>query len=187
MRIDLDALYRVARALEDQSDDPDPDVPVGAVMAKLLGLAPSEELDWMFERETRRVLELSEGHYARAGVVKQPFSVAMLGLLQGVTLAAAVQRVKATTGADLIAAERERQIAQERWTPEHDDAHADGELAAAAVCYAAPESIRNVIGVGGIWPFEDEMWKPSLHSDRVRELVKAGALIAAEIDRLERT
>ena len=35
-----------------------------------------------------------------------------------------------------IARERERQIAQEGWTPEHDDGHVHGELAAAASCYA---------------------------------------------------
>lgn len=34
------------------------------------------------------------------------------------------------------------------------------------------------------WPFDPPSWKPG---DRVRELVKAGALIAAEIDRLIRT
>ena len=34
------------------------------------------------------------------------------------------------------------------------------------------------------WPFEDAAWKPS--HDPVKNLVKAGALIAAEIDRLQR-
>lgn len=36
---------------------------------------------------------------------------------------------------DEIAAERRRQIAVEGWTPEHDDGHADGEIAEAAACY----------------------------------------------------
>jgi len=34
-----------------------------------------------------------------------------------------------------------------------------------------------------LWPWGKEWWKPS---DRRRDLVKAGALIAAEIDRLDR-
>jgi len=34
-----------------------------------------------------------------------------------------------------------------------------------------------------IWPWEKSWWKPT-PNDRVKELVKAGALIAAEIDRL---
>lgn len=84
----------------------------------------------------------------------------------------------------MIAQERQRQIEKEGWTPEHDtDEHADGELAMAAVCYALPDCDRQVEnGVPFFWPF-DGNWKPG---DRVRELVKAGALIAAEIDRLQR-
>jgi len=85
-------------------------------------------------------------------------------------------------GISMIAAERERQIIIKGWTAEHDDAHTDGSLAMAASCYAriagqtAPAS-----WVG--WPWGDG-WEPS--GDRVRDLVKAGALIAAEIDRLNR-
>jgi hypothetical protein len=42
------------------------------------------------------------------------------------------------TGIELIAAERERHTAKLGWTAEHDDEHASGELATAAVCYATP-------------------------------------------------
>jgi len=34
------------------------------------------------------------------------------------------------------------------------------------------------------WPFSSEWWKPA--QDPIRNLVKAGALIAAEIDHLQR-
>jgi hypothetical protein len=34
------------------------------------------------------------------------------------------------------------------------------------------------------WPWDQDWWKPS--PDPIRNLVKAGALIAAEIDRLQR-
>ncbi len=79
-----------------------------------------------------------------------------------------------TGGAGLIAAERQRQVSQEGWTPEHDDGHRSGELpkAAAALCMQ--------------W---DDLW--GLYArhrhDRQRQLVIAGALIAAELDRRART
>lgn len=113
-------------------------------------------------------------------------------------------------GIERIAAERQRQIDKERWTPEHDDEHEDGELALAAVCYAAPEPIfvheersvqanssrgidsnvysyphRVVRGYWDPWPWDDEWDKREKH-DRIRQLTIAGALIAAEIDRLLR-
>lgn len=88
------------------------------------------------------------------------------------------------TGADLIAAERQRQIDVEGWTPEHDATHRNDDLALAAVCYAMPEHVR---GPGDdilrAWPWPAHFWNPT-PDDRVRELTKAGALIAAEIDRL---
>jgi hypothetical protein len=88
------------------------------------------------------------------------------------------------TGAQMIAAERERQVTGEGWTPEHDDGHDRAELAVAAGVYAMPYN--------GSWKEETWPWRESFkHSDptwegRVRELAKAGALIAAEIDRLQR-
>lgn len=95
--------------------------------------------------------------------------------------------------ADVIA-ERRRQIEVEGWTPEHDDVHDDGELALAAVCYALPDWQRHRIEIltalghvplwQKLWPWNREWWKPkSIRSD----LVKAGALILAEIERLDRT
>lgn len=93
-------------------------------------------------------------------------------------------------GVSLIAAERERQVSVEGWTPEHDDEHSHGELATAAACYAAPLMCDNEIettmprkAILAHWPWALTWWKPG---DRIRELVKAGALIAAEIDRLQR-
>ena len=91
-------------------------------------------------------------------------------------------------GAWLIVAERLRQIKEEGWTLEHDDELTTGELAIAAACYALAEDARarddspaRLIR----WPWAPEWWQPA-PDDRVRELEKAGALIAAEIDRLLR-
>lgn len=103
------------------------------------------------------------------------------------------------TGIERIAAERHRQIKEEGWTAEHDDQHRNGQLAKAACCYAAPKRIfeLTVYQYGNAyfdpWPWEKKLDKrvkvdPSDLSikERIRNLEKAGALIAAEIDRLER-
>lgn len=95
-------------------------------------------------------------------------------------------------GTELIAAERERQVSKEGWTPEHDDKeHPYGELIEAAICYCewadkqtkGDDPERAYGRMPEWWPWEPEDWKPR---DAVRNLVKAGALIAAEIDRLQR-
>ena len=87
--------------------------------------------------------------------------------------------MNAKTGIELIAEERQRQITAEGWTPEHDDEHDNEQLAQAAACYAMPPRLRGPLP----WPWDADWWKPG---DRIRELTKAGALIAAEIDRLQR-
>jgi hypothetical protein len=74
-----------------------------------------------------------------------------------------------------VLAERRRQVTAEGWTHEHDDVHANSELALAAVCYIT----RNA----WTWPWEAKWWKPTTPR---RNLVKAGALILAEIERIDR-
>ena len=106
-------------------------------------------------------------------------------------------------GVGLIAAERQRQVNGEGWTLDHDDDHDRGEMAAAAAVYAMPVENREMVqcstAAPGMpsdrgdafwlepryWPWDSDWYKPT-PDDRVRELVKAGALIAAEIDRLQR-
>jgi hypothetical protein len=96
------------------------------------------------------------------------------------------------SGSDLIMLERYRQIAQEEWTPEHDDTFYQGELACAGASYAMAASVQSshnaqlaqLAKPPRQWPYEDKWWKPT--ADPIRNLVKAGALIAAEIDRLQR-
>lgn len=84
-------------------------------------------------------------------------------------------------GIDLIAAERERQVIEEGYTPEHDAGHAHA-LVDAARAYAHAGAVRAGSTPLG-WPWAPEDWKPS--GDPVRNLAKAGALIAAAIDSLE--
>ena len=91
-------------------------------------------------------------------------------------------------GAQLITQERHRQISVEGWTPEHDDSHHNGQLAAAAICYAEQAAMGMPMtrrcNVPRAWPWSHNWWKPA--DDQIRNLVKAGALIAAEIDRIRR-
>jgi hypothetical protein len=107
-----------------------------------------------------------------------------------------------TEGVARIAAERARQINEKGWTPEHDDTHTRGELALAAVCYASPRLVyvRHAMANGETykdpWPWEtgedarpyhgNSVLSAGTDEQRIELLVKAGALIAAEIDRLER-
>ena len=92
------------------------------------------------------------------------------------------------SGIERIAAERQRQIEVEGWSPAHDEEYEFGELSGAGTAYAdfASRQIGSGIGRGhplnNLWRWSSERWKPS--PDPIRNLEKAGALIAAEIDRL---
>jgi len=91
-------------------------------------------------------------------------------------------------GIDLIAKERIRQIEEEAWTDYHDDDHLNDELAWAAVCYASPDFIFKFDDQGyqvDPWPWS-RIWDKRKSDTRVQQLVKAGAFIAAEIDRIQR-
>lgn len=90
--------------------------------------------------------------------------------------------------------ERTRQVAEEGWTPEHDDQHDPGDLSGAGAAYALNAAcLLNPFNGTPIdeppesWMFEREWWKPQTDPAKARrDLVKAGALIIAEIERLDR-
>lgn len=94
-----------------------------------------------------------------------------------------------------VLAERQRQIDLEGWTAEHDDAHDAGELSAAASAYSiAAADVMHPASQGDgdyesapplAWPWDGAWWKPG--TDPRRMLLKAGALILAEIERLDRS
>ena len=90
-----------------------------------------------------------------------------------------------TKAAADVLAERQRQIRAEGWTPEHDDKQDEEELAKAATVYACPKWFRDWLDVNDVilWPWGPEWFKPA---DRRNDLIKAGALILAEIERLDR-
>ncbi len=111
-------------------------------------------------------------------------------------------------GIELITKERIRQIRKEGFDSDHDDNHDGHELAYAAVCYAAPRPVFLIskspyyLRFDDPWPdnWDMDVWDKRKRNRkgeliegmllpqklRIRDLIKAGALIAAEIDRLIR-
>lgn len=91
-----------------------------------------------------------------------------------------------------VLAERRRQVEAEGWTAAHDDEHGNGEMARAAASYALEHaawtytetpSARLMEAARSVWPWGKEWWKPCAGRQM---LVKAAALILAEIERLDR-
>lgn len=92
----------------------------------------------------------------------------------------------------LAIAERLRQIETEGWTTKHDDSHAHSEMARAAAAYClgqweltgrVQDGKRFLPWRSLIWPWSKEWWKPKT---RREDLIRAAALIIAEIQRLNR-
>jgi hypothetical protein len=100
-----------------------------------------------------------------------------------------------------VLAERHRQMSVEGWSPEHDDTHVNFEMARAAAFYALhtaadalPEPTCGVPSDRyGLFLTADQAWPPEWDhatwkkpKDARRNLVRAAALLVAEIERLDR-
>jgi len=94
------------------------------------------------------------------------------------------------TGVELIAIERKRQIEELGFDYTNDSLYKDDQLAQAAATYAMPKRIRDMYAsyltasdtwIPRWWPWSFKYWKPT-PEDRIKELTKAGALLAAQID-----
>ena len=98
---------------------------------------------------------------------------------------------RAMSGAELIEQERARQIEQCGWTAEKDDAHDSSELLECAIqvaddVWAGKDDFRMPMKEAS-WPYQRAGHVCQKYgTDHIRRLAIAGALIAAEIDRLER-
>lgn len=84
-------------------------------------------------------------------------------------------------GQILISIERHEQIEKHGRTPEHDDKWFDGELALQAAGLTLMFNGSDTVDVSDSWGLQEKH-----KGDRIKRLVIAGALIAAEIDRLQR-
>lgn len=91
------------------------------------------------------------------------------------------------TGIEIITDERKRQLTVKGWSLAHDDGHKNGELVKASACYSlwnweSSTAFR-------LWPFDKsriKIFEDESITDKMKRLGKAGAFIAAEIDRLQR-
>ncbi len=90
--------------------------------------------------------------------------------------------------AEELLLERRRQLVEKDYVPGHDDKYIDGQIASAAGAYAAAAAhlqwakvVRAEAAVR-LWPWPRQCKVGSVR----RMLVKAGALIIAEIERLDR-
>ncbi|NTX45177.1 hypothetical protein HT749_17380 [Burkholderia cepacia] len=88
-----------------------------------------------------------------------------------------------TAAARDILAERHRQIHHEGMTPDRDDRYTEAELSRAAASYVLSAcGFSNAITLD-FWPWSTDWWKPTTPR---RNLVKAAALILAEIEHIDR-
>lgn len=101
------------------------------------------------------------------------------------------QAVDLGAGVKAIADERERQLQAEGFTRDSDEQYREGELARAATAYLQLAAMDLQVGSRKhiasqeppfFWPWAPEWWKPV---DARRDLVRAGALIAAQIDLID--
>lgn len=83
---------------------------------------------------------------------------------------------------ELIQQERQRQIEVKGYDSVHDDKHRSDVLVWAAACYCLANIIKPSFLLDNFWPFSPEYFKPS-PDNRLKELVKAGALVVAELER----
>ena len=104
---------------------------------------------------------------------------------------ALIEEMALSDAARDVLTERRRQITAKGWDHDHDDAQRNDEIAAFAAVYAMPEGARD-------WPAKETgfgrtfaealipfCWEPKF-GDRRRDLVKAAALLVAEIERIDR-
>lgn len=215
---EIDTVCRVLLSMHSAG----PSRPVEAAIDSLSELLCDEDLSEAIDAEMSRPVEATPSEFRvgrsigttiyRAGegqpiawVPNNPTLAARIIELLNAAVSAPLADTAPLTGSDLIAAERQRQVAAEGWSNAHDDEHASGEMAMAAACYATPIPIRAEMNAPckycnsieecdhvfrprewrDPWPFDAKWDKRGKHG-RIRQLVIAGALVAAEIDRLQR-
>lgn len=171
-----------------------------------LGVAASA-VDCLAGATPREILPIMADKMA-AGAVALEAMAAAIGVDLGRAVAAKFNRVSARVGCDVflglapepilppaddpfarraamvaaILAERARQVDEEGFSAAHDAGHGDGALARAAACYAANAASGDFdLAAPPAWPWTDAEWKP--RGPR-RDLIRAGALILAELERL---
>ncbi|WP_427110799.1 hypothetical protein [Pseudomonas aeruginosa] len=137
---------------------------------------------WRIERSAERIVVMNMKNgagYAAARDGESGIAESVLYLLAADLLAAAPGKEVPQAWLD-VQAERRRQITAEGWTPDHDDLYCAAELPRAAAAYILSGANDEA---PAIWPFSAKWWKPR---DARANYMRAGALILAEIERLDR-
>lgn len=133
---------------------------------------------WRRGDDSKRAWEACRRANDRANKIQAKLDAAIASRTAGAEAGSGV-----TAAARDVLAERRRQVEGEGWTPEHDDKHQHKEMSRAAACYClAAEGMTNL--PHDLWPWEDSWFK---YGDHRGMLVKAGALILAEIERRDRS
>lgn len=165
-----------------------------------LGLDSLDKVEVMLNLENFFNLNLEglylENLFLSSSTVSDMISVIEKAILQK-QISFKIENHHSLSGAEMITTERNRQISEEGYDNEYDSQYNQEELSFAAICYTMPKRFRpdgeDALQLMG-WPWGDKYWKPGNYtgigdplykSERIRELTKAGALIAAEIDRLK--
>lgn len=173
-----------AEAREPHSDDIAVDAFAAAMKAKMAASRAKGRGGW----ETCTPSDLSRmlREHVEKGDPRDVVNFCMMLHHHGAPIGGAAdagEAVALTAAARDVLAERARQVSAEGWTPEHDDQYQHGSIAQAAGCYALHASGVYKGMYPSVWPWMPKWWKPTTPR---RDLVKAGALILAEIERLDR-
>ncbi|KVN91185.1 hypothetical protein WJ68_35430 [Burkholderia ubonensis] len=119
------------------------------------------------------------------GQLAADFACALAAYLRDHDRAPAEAGETVTAAARDVLAERRRQVEVEAMTPAGDDQYDRRQLALAGASYAlsGAGAIASDRSAPVVWPWSHEWWKPTTPR---RDLVKAAALILAELERLDR-
>ena len=157
------------------------------ITAKLLP-AEVEFLQCLLDRysEGGGTIDLLNDHEGFMAIVRKYVAKTQAQEIEAIKKDLPMGQPEMTEASHALLRERKRQIEKEGWLPNHDDEHDRNELGYAASCYADPSFIND----GDLnyappkdWPWEDGSWKPKTYKEN---LIRAGALILAELDRLNR-
>lgn len=157
---------------------------------------PAAEVEERRELSEQRLREIIDEHLTAAYACTRVWEAWSVGTMaeddfvplretefvDDLTAAILAKSVELSNAARDVLAERARQISAEGWTAEHDDEYTSNELSRAAACYALGNTGHAGRGVS-FWPWDVSWWRPQ---GQRRNLIKAGALILAEIERLDR-
>lgn len=145
--------------------------------------------DWVSDyggRENEKGYVEFGSHYALAKMLdrrdKEVIRNVLAALVGELPAQTAAQEPTLTDAAKDDLAERRRQVEAEGRTPELDDKYPGGQLACAAIAYLMVGVNPN--GAVQWWPWDVKTFKPS--PDTRRNLIKAGALLLADIEWLDR-